>query len=288
MTMRRLGAALALAAACGLEVVAAAPASAAAPWPAHGQAAYVLGSASLRTSAHQPKVPIASVAKVMTAYVVLRARPFATGADGFTITVTARDVADWHRRVGRGESTVPVRLGEKLTERSALTALLLPSANNVAMMLARRVSGTVSRFVAAMNRAARSLRLRHTTYTDPSGFDAATRSTAGDQVRLGVAALRLPFLRWTVGRTHARIPVAGRIANTDTLLGHDGFVGVKTGSMSASGGCFLFRSHRIVHGHAVDVVGVVLGQHGRGGLIQAGLRAAKQLVDRVAPHSGHT
>ena len=66
--------------------------------------------------------------------------------------VSQRDVRDWHRRVARDESTVPVQLGERLTERQALAALLLPSANNIAIMLARKVAGSVSRFVRRMNR----------------------------------------------------------------------------------------------------------------------------------------
>jgi len=78
--------------------------------------------------------------------------------------------------------------------------------------------------------------------------------------------------------------VAGRIRNTNTLLGRDGFVGIKTGSMSASGGCLMFRSKRIVHGKVVAMYGVVMGQYG-GNLIQAGLAAAKRLVDRVAPRA---
>jgi D-alanyl-D-alanine carboxypeptidase (penicillin-binding protein 5/6) len=76
--------------------------------------------------------------------------------------------------------------------------------------------------------------------------------------------------------------VVGEVQNTDALLGTDGFVGMKTGSDDAAGGCFMFRSRRELHGRAVDLIGVVLGQHGDN-LISAGLYAAKQLADRVAP-----
>lgn len=253
-----------------------------APWPATGQAAYVLGSGPLRASPHEPERPIASVAKVMTAYLVLRARPVTQGDNGFVMTVRPRDVADWRLRVSRGESTVPVRSGERLTERQALAALLLPSANNIAIMLARSVAGSVGGFVRRMNSTARALHMWHTVYTDPSGFDAATRSTAADQVRFAQVAMSVRFLRIMVSRTRARIPVAGLIRNTDRLLHHDGFVGIKTGSMSASGGCFMFRSYRLVHGRRVAMTGVVLGQPG-GDLIGAGLAGARRLVDQVAP-----
>ena len=267
-------------------VVAAPPAAAAAGsvWPAHGQAAYVLGTGELRASPRAHAVPIASVAKVMTAYLVLKRYPLSGTAPGFTMTVHARDVADWQRRVARGESTVAVRLGERMTERQALLALLLPSANNVAIMLARKVSGTVRAFVALMNRTAVRLGMKHSTYTDPSGFDARTRSVPVDQVRLALVAMRNRNFRWLVSRRSAVLPVAGRVQNYDTLLGTDGFVGIKTGSMDASGGCFVFRSHRLVGGRRVDITGVVLGQPGAD-LIAAGLRAARRLVDQVAPRA---
>jgi D-alanyl-D-alanine carboxypeptidase (penicillin-binding protein 5/6) len=230
-------------------------------------------------------VPIASLAKMMTGYLVLRSHPVPTGSNGFTMRVTSGDVADWHRRVNRGESTVAVRAGERLTERQALAALLLPSANNIAIMLARHVSGSVSRFVKLMNRTARALHMGRTTYTDPSGFDSRTRSTAVDQLRIALQAMQNKFFRVMVSRTQYRIPVAGVVHNTDKLLHHDGFTGIKTGSMSASNGCFAFRSVRIVRGHRVDLTGVVLNQPGRD-LIGAALAAARKLVDRVAPHAG--
>jgi D-alanyl-D-alanine carboxypeptidase (penicillin-binding protein 5/6) len=78
------------------------------------------------------------------------------------------------------------------------------------------------------------------------------------------------------------LPVAGEVANTNTLLGIDGFVGMKTGSDDAAGGCFMFRSERRTDRGNVTLIGVVLGQEGHN-LITAGLSAAKQLVDRVIP-----
>src|SRR3954470_22357141 len=120
-------------------------------WPAQGQAAVAVGSRRIHTSGAARPAPIASLAKVMTALVVLHSRPISADDPGFTITITADDVADTERRRADGQSVVPVADGEKLTERQALQALLLPSANNVAMALARAVSGTVAAFVDEMN-----------------------------------------------------------------------------------------------------------------------------------------
>jgi len=212
-------------------------------WPVSGQAAVVLtGQSQIHAGPNQHAAPIASVAKVMTAYLVLRDHPLRPGEDGPTITLTAADVADTYGRREQQESVVPVAIGEQLNERQALQALLLPSANNIAAVLARWDAGSENRFVARMNATARSLGMAHTSYTDPSGYDDATVSTAAAQVRIVERAMRLPVFANIVATPSATLPVAGTVHNTNTLLGHDGFVGVKTGSDDAAGGCFAFRA----------------------------------------------
>jgi D-alanyl-D-alanine carboxypeptidase (penicillin-binding protein 5/6) len=251
-------------------------------WPASGQAAVVVeGQTQIHAGPNQHPAPIASVAKVMTAYLVLRDHPLRPGHDGPTITLTAADVADTYRRSGQHESVVPVAIGEPLTERQALQALLLPSANNIAAVLARWDAGSENRFVARMNATARSLGMAHTRYTDPSGYEDTTVSTAADQVRIVDRAMRLPVFARIVATPSAKVPVAGTVHNTNTLLGHDGFVGVKTGSDDAAGGCFAFRATRWIDGKRTTITGVVLGQPGDD-QIMAGLVAADDMVARIA------
>jgi serine-type D-Ala-D-Ala carboxypeptidase (penicillin-binding protein 5/6) len=67
------------------------------------------------------------------------------------------------------------------------------------------------------------------------------------------------------------------------LLGHHGFVGVKTGSTAAAGGCFAFRAIRWFDGKRTTITGVVLGQPGYN-RIAAALAAADAMVDRIAGH----
>jgi D-alanyl-D-alanine carboxypeptidase (penicillin-binding protein 5/6) len=219
---------------------------------------------------------------------VLRDHPLRPGQDGPAITLTDADVADTDRRRGQKESVVSIAAGEQLTERQALQALLLPSANNIAAVLARW-DGSLDRFVARMNATARSLGMTRTRYTDPSGYDDATVSTAADQVRIVERAMGLPVFANIVAATRATLPVAGTVHNTNTLLGRNGFVGVKTGSDHAAGGCFAFRAIRWIDGKRTTITGVVLGQPGHD-LIDAGLAAADEMVgriagDRVAPDS---
>jgi serine-type D-Ala-D-Ala carboxypeptidase (penicillin-binding protein 5/6) len=254
-------------------------------WPASGQAAYVrTGESRIHAGPNQHAAPIASVAKVMTAYLVLLDHPLRRGQEGPAITLTAADVADTDRRQRRGESVVPTAAGEVLTERQALEALLLPSANNIAAVLARWDGGSPVRFVARMNATARSLGMTHTRYTDPSGYDDATVSTAADQVRVVDRAMSLPVFASIVATASATLPVAGAVHTTNTLLGRDGFVGVKTGSTDAAGGCFAFRAIRWIGGKRTTITGVVLGQPGHG-QVAAGLMAAETMVDRIAGRS---
>jgi serine-type D-Ala-D-Ala carboxypeptidase (penicillin-binding protein 5/6) len=125
--------------------------------------------------------------------------------------------------------------------------------------------------------------MTHTRYTDPSGYDDATVSTAADQVRIVDRAMRLPVFASIVATPSATLPVAGTVHNTNTLLGYDGFVGVKTGSDDAAGGCFAFRAIRWIDGKRTTITGVVLGQPGNN-QIAAGLAAADAMADRIAGH----
>jgi D-alanyl-D-alanine carboxypeptidase (penicillin-binding protein 5/6) len=251
-------------------------------WPAYGQAAFIkTGQSQIEAGPNQHAAPIASVAKVMTAYLVLRDHPLRLGQDGPTITLTDADVADTDHRAAQDESVVPIAAGEQLTELQALQALLLPSANNIAAVLAHWDAGSTARFVARMNATARSLGMTDTRYTDPSGFNDTTVSTAVDQVRIVVRAMRQAVFARIVATQSARLPVAGTVHNTDRLLGQNGFVGVKTGSDKAAGSCFAFRAIRTIHGNRTTITGVVLGQPGRD-RIDAGMAAADAMVARIA------
>jgi D-alanyl-D-alanine carboxypeptidase (penicillin-binding protein 5/6) len=251
-------------------------------WPGEGQAAYATSVvADIRSSGGNEPVPIASVTKVMTAYVVLQEAPLEIGESGPAIRITAEDVADTERRRANGESVVPVAAGTDLTELEALDALLLPSANNIAVVLARSTAGSADAFVGLMNEAADDLGMDDTTYTDPSGMAADTVSTAADQVRLFDAAMSDPVFAAVAGASSADLPVAGTVVTTSSLLGHHGFVAGKTGSHDAAGGCYAFRVVREISGRRVAITGVVLGQRG-GAYVEAALRAAEALADQVA------
>jgi D-alanyl-D-alanine carboxypeptidase (penicillin-binding protein 5/6) len=251
-------------------------------WPREGQAAIAVEDlGSLGVSGGRRPVPIASVAKVMTAYLVLKGHPLEPGQEGFSIEIGDADVEDLHRRLALNQSVIAVEAGEVLSERQALEALLLPSANNVAALLAVHEAASVAAFVAEMNEAATELGMGETRYTDPSGFEGTTVSTAADQLKLARAAMADPTFAEIVAMPAAVLPVAGEVANLNQLVGQEGFVGIKTGSDQAAGGCLLFAKRIDVDGRTRTMVGAVLGQR-QGDLIQAALASAKALAASAA------
>ena len=251
-------------------------------WPLRGQAAFVLGNDRPAASPHQQSVAIASLAKVMTAYLTLKRYPLSRAEDGFAITVTAAEAQATVEDAAQAQSVVAVGPGEQLTERQLLEALLIPSGNNVADMLANLMAGSETSFVAEMNAEARRLGMDHTTYTDPSGFDPGTVSTAADQLRVFQRAMRFPVFRQIVSMASVTLPVAGTLTNFNPLIA-EGYAG-KTGSDSAAGGCLAFFTQVTVAGRRQTAAGVVLGQ-GQGrdtsALLAAAGQAAEQLVDSV-------
>jgi D-alanyl-D-alanine carboxypeptidase (penicillin-binding protein 5/6) len=247
-------------------------------WPQQGQAAVAVANARPAASPHEQPVPIASLAKVMTAYLTLQRYPLSGAQTGFTLTVSAAQAQTASQDRTQGQSVVAVEAGEQLTERQLLQALLIPSGNNIAQMLAVLVAGSETRFIAQMNAEARALGMNHTLYTDPSGFDPSTVSTAADQLRVFQQTLRSPVFRQIVSLPTVTLPVAGTLTNYDPLLA-EGYPG-KTGSDSAAGGCLAFYTHTTAGGRRQTAVGVVLGQ-GQGSDTTALLTAAGAAVEQL-------
>ncbi|KKZ73208.1 peptidase M15 [Streptomyces showdoensis] len=249
------------------------------PWPEEGQASVAVeGVGSLGVSGGREPVPIASVAKVMTAYQILRDHPLRAGEDGPEITVDETAAQESH---SLSESAAPVRQGQRLTQRKLLELLLLPSGNNVARLLARWDAGSEEAFVARMNRTAASLGMTRTRYTGASGLEATTRSTAEDQLTLARRAMEQPVLREVVAMRETTVPGhPGPLANTNRLLDEPGVIGLKTGSSTPAGGNLMWAAE-VGSGAARHLVlGVVLGQRAHTSPAE-GLRAALERSGRL-------
>jgi D-alanyl-D-alanine carboxypeptidase (penicillin-binding protein 5/6) len=230
------------------------------PWPSVGSAAVGVSNLGLiATSGDVPPAPAASVAKVMTALVVLTDKPLAKGETGPEIIITEQDVASYTADRAQSQSVVAVTVGEHLSEFDALQGLLIPSGNNIAETLARWDAGSVPAFVTKMNQQAAALHLKQTTFADPAGVLTQTVSTPADLVALGMAAMQQAVFAQIVNEAQTDLPVAGTVYNVNAALGQNGIVGIKTGSGLDSGANFLFAASLSVDGQQLTLFGGVMG-----------------------------
>ncbi len=253
------------------------------PWPSHGEAIVEVPGVGTMGGVHiNRQVPIASVTKIMTAYIILKDHPLTSNSpSGPNLTVTPQDVALYNADVATQQSVLKVAAGETLTERQALEGLLIPSANNIAVLLARWDAGSRKAFVAKMNSMAKSLGLTHTFYADVSGLNHLTTSSVADQTKLATLAMKIHAFASIVSKPQITLPVAGLIYNYDYALGKDGIIGIKTGSTGHAGGCFVFDSKRRIGGKPVYIIGAVFSQGGVTPL-QAALNKSEALVSSAA------
>lgn len=245
------------------------------PWPAAPEQAAIAanGLTPMISSVQSTPVPIASVTKIMTAYIILTDHPISTNQSGPKITFDNEDAQAYYSFINRDDSAVRVIAGEQLSELQALEALLIPSADNIADVLARWDAGSIDRFVKKMNSMARSLGMDHTFYADPSGLDPRNVSIPSDQIILATKAMAIPTFSEIVSQNHIVLPVAGWEPNYNPALGALGINGVKTGYTPQSGGCLVFSAPRVINNVQVTIVGAIFGFKGPEALKTVALQA---------------
>jgi D-alanyl-D-alanine carboxypeptidase (penicillin-binding protein 5/6) len=199
------------------------------------------------------ELPIASTTKLMTAHLALEELPLRK-----RLVAPAYDAA-------QAESILGLAPGERMTVRDLIYALVLQSANDAAVTLAKGVSGSQRRFVIQMNRSAQALGLTGTHYTNPVGLDEpGNYSTAADLVALGRLLLQGKFFaqvadsRKAVLRSGAK---TRRIFTRNTLEFKEPWVtGVKTGHTLDAGYVLVAAGHR----KGTDLISAVLGTSSEG------------------------
>jgi len=211
------------------------------------------------------RLPIASVAKTMTAILVARRVP-----EGSKVRVTNEARARRGSRIG----LLPKK--KRVGVSAMLNGLLIVSGNDAAIALAQRVSGTVPRFVALMNRTAQEMHLSCTSFASPDGLNDRGYSCPQDLAALARAALDEPRVAAVIRRPRAVLPFpvkGGKLFlyshNPLVRAGYRGAIGVKTGFTYGAGRCFLGAAER--DGRRLGVV--LLNSPDPG-------RQARQLLDR--------
>jgi D-alanyl-D-alanine carboxypeptidase (penicillin-binding protein 5/6) len=256
------------------------------PFPMTGQGAVAIPSIGVEeASGGEKPVPVASLTKLVTAYIVLHDHPLATGQPGPTLTATPADVADFDNDTVSDDSNAAVTVGEQITELQLLEGLLIHSADNYADLLARWDAGSIPAFVAKMNTTAAALGMNQSHFADASGISAQSVSTADDILKVAAPDMADPVVASIVDNNSVTLPVAGTLGTYTPLLGLDGIIGVKSGYTNAAGGCDVVAVIRPVHGRPTLLLAAVTGQTGAFALAQAGFHGLS-LVNTVQPLIG--
>ncbi len=256
------------------------------PFPTTGEGAVSIPSIGVEVASPAEKpVPVASLTKLMTAYIVLHDHPLAVNESGPNVTATQADVQDFDTDAVSDDSNAQVTLGEQITEQQLLGGLLVHSADNYADLLARWDAGSIPAFVAKMNATAAALGMSQTHFADASGISPQSVSTAGDILKVAAPDMADPVVASIVHNGSVTLPVAGTLSTYTPLLGLDGIIGVKSGYTDAAGGCDVLGVIRTVHGHPTLLLAAVTGQTGFESLAQAGLHGLA-LVNAVQPLIG--
>jgi D-alanyl-D-alanine endopeptidase (penicillin-binding protein 7) len=175
---------------------------------------------------------IASITKLMMAMVVID-----QGVDlSTTEAITKKDAY----RSSRSR----LRVGYELTLGDLLYAALMNSDNRAARALARATCGSIDAFVEEMNHKAKLLKLKHTTFVEPTGLDSRNQSTAHEVAKLLHYALDYDLIAKITSKKSRRVKVQNRkntylqMANTNILV-HSRYkvYGGKTGYIRAADYC---------------------------------------------------
>lgn len=206
------------------------------------------GAVFLERDADARRAP-ASTQKLLTALLVVE-----RGGLDEPLTVTAEDT-----RVV--PSKLWIQAGQTYTRGQLLEALLIKSANDAAMALARDHSGSIPAFAEAMNRRAWALGCRNSRFINPHGLTASQQySSARDLAKIAMAAHRDETIRRLVARRSLDFTFDGgqtkSFKNTNkVLLRTDFCTGMKTGFTRAAGHCLIASGH---HG-GNRLITIVLG-----------------------------
>jgi len=184
------------------------------------------------------RLPMASTTKIMTALVALE-----RGDPDETVKIMPE-------AVGVEGSSVYLTLGEELTLRELLYALMLASANDAATAIAIHTAGSVEAFAELMNEKASALGLKNTNFKNPHGLDAEGHFTsAHDLARITAAALKNKLFAEIVSTY--KYNIGGKDGTRRYLVNHnkllrqyDGCIGVKTGYTKTDGRCLVSAARR--------------------------------------------
>ncbi len=223
-------------------------------WPAgpsiEGQSAVLMDAVTdtiLYSKNANDKLYPASITKIMTALLA---------CENLDINDTITMSQEAAYGIEAGSSTIYAETGEVFTVEQALMALMLESANEMALALAEKTSGSVKKFVELMNQRAAQLGCKNTHFNNPNGLPDETHyTTAGDMMKIAKAAWYNPLYRKFVTTQVYEVPPTNMQPETRYFLNHhkmmagqsyayDGVLGGKTGYTTDAGNTLVTYAKR--------------------------------------------
>ncbi len=254
-------------------------------WPTSGQASVAAeGYGVLGLYGSNQPLATASIAKVITALCILEKYPLQDDAQGPELTMSSQDVGFYQDQIDQNGSRLPIAEGQKLTERQALEAVMIPSANNIADSLALWAFGSHEAYATYANQyLARNGLVRTRVGIDASGFDPSSESTAEDLAKLGLVARKNSVLMQIASQKNAQFGELGLYANYNTALGTYGINGLKTGNNDQNPGALLYTADLLVGKQTVKLTGAVMGSDSLDGAIHSSQALVASLAANFIP-----
>lgn len=195
--------------------------------------------------------PCASITKVMTLLLVMEA--IENGQLSLEEMLTASEHA-----ASMGGSDIWLKPGEEMSVDDLIKSTVIMSANDAAVVLAERVAGSESDFVAKMNRRAKELGMENTVFKNCNGLDEEGHLTTARDVALMSAELikHKKIFDYTCTWIDYVRDGDTQLVNTNKLIrSYKGITGLKTGTTSQAGSCITATAER----NGLKLVAVVLG-----------------------------
>jgi len=211
------------------------------------------------TGGNEPR-PIASISKVITALVILGAKPLEAGQAGPTLNFGKAENDTYDKYYVLGATIAPMKIGSSMSQHDALAMMLMVSASNYAEVASTWAFGSQANTTRATKKWLADNGLTGTTMVEPTGIDPRNVSTPTDLIAIARLAMANPVVAEIVGTRNAELGSLGMQQNRNGVLGVDGINGIKTGTLDEAGSCLLFSAVADVGLDApITIVGVVLG-----------------------------
>ena len=232
------------------------------PWPSYGQSAVgVKGYGVIAASPNQESVPMASVAKVVTALAILEKKPLSKPGQGDQIYVSDSDAQIYDYYQSHQGVVVDIKPGQSLAQYKALQYMLILSANNIADITANWAFGSQEQYLSYAIDMVQREGLKSIHLDDASGLSPKTVASAEDLIRLGELALDNPTIAEIVAQESIDLPDGTNKINTNVFLNYEdnGVIGIKNGLTDEAGGVLLTAAKRVIDSKEITVLAVVMG-----------------------------